>query len=108
MAKSISLQATATKNSSTQDEKKNLETMVKYGEVLSTEIIEKLSHYGNFHLGLGIETYALCKAYAFLKTIAQEVGWDCEPLFQQLLPTFIDEAKQMLAEVKNEEMFNHK
>ena len=36
MAKTVMLQPTATKKSSTQDEKqKNLETMVQYGEVLS-------------------------------------------------------------------------
>ena len=98
MAKTVMLQPTATKKSSTQDEKqKNLETMVKYGEVLS------LSQYGNSYQGLCIETYAVCKAYAALKVIALDADWDNEPLFQKLLPWFIDEAEEMLAEVKNEE-----
>ena len=46
MAKIAMLEATTTEKSSTQDEKqKNLETMVKYGEVLSNELIEMLSQH---------------------------------------------------------------
>ncbi len=107
MAKTTMLEATTTEKSSTQDEKqKNLETMVKYGEVLSNELIEMLSQYGNSYQGLCIETYAVCKAYATLKVIAQNANWDNEPLFQKLLPWFIDEAKQMVSEV-NIQMSNH-
>ena len=107
MAKTAMLEATTTEKSSTQDEKqKNLETMVKYGEVLSNELIEMLSQYGNSYQGLCIETYAVCKAYATLKTIAQNANWDNEPLFQKLLPWFIDEAKQMVSEVSTQ-MSNH-
>lgn len=107
MAKTAMLEATTTEKSSTQDEKqKNLETMVKYGEVLSNELIEMLSQYGNSYQGLCIETYAVCKAYATLKVIAQNANWDNEPLFQKLLPWFIDEAKQMVSEV-NTQMSNH-
>ena len=103
MAKEVNLQATATKKSSAQDEKqKNFETMVKYGEVLSNELIEKLSQYGNTYQGLCIETYAVCKAYAYLKVIALDAGWDNEPLFQKLMPMFIDEAKDLLAKMNNE------
>ena len=103
MAKIDSLQAKATKKSSTQDEKKNLETMVKHGEILSNVLIENLSQYGNSFQGLCIETYAVCKAYAALKVIALDADWDNEPLFQKLLPWFIDEAEEMLAEVNNQE-----
>lgn len=107
MAKTAMLEATTTEKSSTQDEKqKNLETMVKYGEVLSNELFEMLSQYGNSYQGLCIETYAVCKAYATLKVIAQNANWDNEPLFQKLLPWFIDEAKQMVSEV-NTQMSNH-
>ncbi len=107
MAKTTMLEATTTEKSSTQDEKqKNLETMVKYGEVLSNELIEMLSQYGNSYQGLCIETYAVCKAYATLKVIAQNANWDNEPLFQKLLPWFIDEAKQMVSEVSTQ-MSNH-
>ena len=107
MAKIAMLEATTTEKSSTQDEKqKNLETMVKYGEVLSNELIEMLSQYGNSYQGLCIETYAVCKAYATLKVIAQNANWDNEPLFQKLQPWFIDEAKQMVSEV-NTQMSNH-
>lgn len=107
MAKIAMLEATTTEKSSTQDEKqKNLETMVKYGEVLSNELIEMLSQYGNSYQGLCIETYAVCKAYATLKAIAQNANWDNEPLFQKLLPWFIDEAKQMVSEVSTQ-MSNH-
>ena len=102
MAKTAMLEATTTEKSSTQDEKqKNLETMVKYGEVLSNELIEKLSLYGNSYQGLCVETYAVCRAYAALKVIAQDAGWDNEPLFQKLLPWFIDESKEVLDEVNN-------
>ncbi len=108
MAKTVMLQPTATKTSSTQDEKqKNLETMVKYGEVLSIELIEKLSQYGHSDQGLCIETYALCKAYAALKVISLDKGCDIEPLFLKLLPWSIDEAEEALAEVKNEENVTH-
>ena len=107
MAKTAMLEATTTEKSSTQDEKqKNLETMVKYGEVLSNELIEMLSQYGNSYQGLCIETYAVCKAYATLKAIAQNANSDNEPLFQKLLPWFIDEAKQMVSEVSTQ-MSNH-
>ena len=107
MAKTAMLEATTTEKSSTQDEKqKNLETMVKYGEVLSNELIEMLSQYGNSYQGLCIETYAVCKAYATLKVIAQNANWDNEPLFQKLQPWFIDEAKQMVSEVSTQ-MSNH-
>ncbi len=107
MAKTTMLEATTTEKSSTQDEKqKNLETMVKYGEVLCNELIEMLSQYGNSYQGLCIETYAVCKAYATLKVIAQNANWDNEPLFQKLLPWFIDEAKQMVSEVSTQ-MSNH-
>ena len=103
MAKKVKLQATATKNGSVQDEKqKNLETMVKHGEVLTNVFIENLSQYGNSYQGLCIETYAVCKAYAFLKVIALDADWDNEPLFQKLLPWFIDEAKELLADVNSE------
>ena len=103
MAKKDKLQATATTKSSTQDEKqKNPEIMVKYGEVLSNVLIDNLSQYGNSYQGLCIETYAVCKAYAFLKLIALDANWDNEPLFQNLLPMFIDEAKELLAKMNNE------
>ena len=108
MEKKIKLQAKATKKSSTQDKKqKNLETMVKHGEILSNVLIENLSQYGNSLEGLLIETYAVCKAYATLKVIAQDANWDNEALFQKLLPWFIDEAEEMLDEVNNQEMSNH-
>ena len=104
MEKKIGLQAKETKKSSTQDAKqKNLETMVKHGEILSNVLIENLSQYGNSFQGLCIETYAVCKAYATLKVIALDADWDNEPLFQKLLPWFLDETKEMLAEVNNQE-----
>ena len=108
MEKKIKLQAKATKKSSTQDMKqKNLEIMVKHGEILSNVLIENLSQYGNSLEGLLIETYAVCKAYAALKVIALDANWDNEALFQKLLPWFIDEAEEALAEVNNQEMSNH-
>ena len=102
MAKKVKLQAKATEKISADEKQKNLETMVKYGEVLSNELIEKLSQYGNSYQGLCIETYAVSKAYAALKVIALDADWDNEPLFQKLLPWFIDEAKELLADVKDE------
>lgn len=104
MAKKFSLQAKATKKSSTQDKtQKNLEMMVKHGEILSNVLIENLSQYGNSLEGLLVETYAVCKAYAALKVIALDANWDNEPLFQKLLPWFLDEEKQLLDEVNNQE-----
>lgn len=104
MAKIKKLEATTTKISCTKEEKqKNFEIMVKFGEELSTELIEKLSQHGSSVQGLCIETYAVCKAYASLKVIALRAGWDNEPLFQKMLPWFIDETKELLAELDNEE-----
>ena len=81
--------------------KKNVMLDATTTEELSNELIEKLSLYGNSYQGLCVETYAVCKAYAALKVIAQDAGWDNEPLFQKLLPWFIDESKEVLDEVNN-------
>ena len=103
MAKKVKLQAKATEKISEEKKKENLKIMVRNGEILSDVLIEHLSEYGNSLEGLLIETYAICKAYAALKVIALDADWDNEPLFQKMLPWFIDEAKKLLAEVKNEE-----
>ena len=103
MAKKVKLQAKATEKISADEKQKNLKSMVKHGEILSNVLIENLSQYGNSLEGLLIETYAVCTAYAALKVIALDADWDNEPLFQKMLPWFIDEAKELLAEVKNEE-----
>ena len=103
MAKKVKLQAKATEKISEEKKKENLKIMVRNGEILSDVLIEHLSEYGNSLEGLLIETYAICKAYAALKVIALDADWDNEPLFQKMLPWFIDEAKELLAEVKNEE-----
>ena len=103
MAKKVKLQAKATEKISADEKQKNLKSMVKHGEILSNVLIENLSQYGNSLEGLLIETYAVCKAYAALKVIALDADWDNEPLLQKMLPWFIDEAKELLAEVKNEE-----
>ena len=102
MAKKVKLQAKATEKISEDKKKENLKIMVRNGEILSNVLIENLSQYGNSLEGLLIETYAVCKAYAALKVISLDADWDNEPLFQKMLPWFIDEAKELLAEVKNE------
>ncbi len=106
MEKKLKLQAAATEKCSEQEKKKNFETMVKYGEPLSNELIEVLSKYGNSAEGLLIETYAICKAYGALIAIAQDANYDVEPLFLKMLPWFIEEAEKMLSGINEEEVSN--
>ena len=110
MAKTAMLEATTTETSSNvanNEISKVLQYLAPWIEKTAAkarnELIEKLSQYGKSYQGLCVETYAVCKAYATLKVIALDANWDNESLFQKLLPWFIDEAKEMVDEVKNGE-----
>ena len=82
------------------DEKKkeDLFIMVNMGEEISTKLMEMLSEYGSSPEALLAETYALSKAWAALKVIADDKGFYPDDLFNKLLPGFIDEMKDVLKE----------
>ena len=80
------------------DEKKkeDLFIMVNMGEEISTKLMEMLSEYGSSPEALLAETYALSKAWAALKVVAEDKGFYPDDLFNKLLPGFIDEMKDAL------------
>ena len=82
------------------DEKKkeDLFIMVNMGEEISTKLMEMLYEYGSSPEALLAETYALSKAWAALKVIADDKGFYPDDLFNKLLPGFIDEMKDFLKE----------
>ena len=87
-----------------EEEKKNkLALMVRLGEPLAQEITGKLSQYGCTTEGLMAETYAVAKAYGSLKAAALSEGWDCQSLFDKLVPMFFEETLELLAELEKEE-----
>ena len=88
---------------SEEEKKKNLALMVKLGEPLAHEITGKLSQYGCTTEALMAETYAVAKTYGSLQAIALSEGWDCQGLFDKLVPMFFEETQEMLAELEKEE-----
>ena len=48
--------------------------------------------------GLLLETYAMAKAWAALKAIAKNKGFDAEELFESLLPSFTEEMEAIVNE----------
>ena len=75
-----------------------IKTMVMSGEVLGNQIAEMLSQYGSSMSGLLLETYAMAKAWAALKAIAKNKGFDAEELFENLLPSFTEEMEAIVNE----------
>jgi hypothetical protein len=71
--------------------------MVNTGEVLGDELIDLLSQHGDSFEGLLIETYALCKVWAAVKAVSDEMGFDFDDLTQRLLPSFIKEMKNAVS-----------
>ena len=71
--------------------------MAKTGEVLGDELIDLLSQHGESFEGLVIETYALCKLWAAVKAVSDEMGFDFDDLTQRLLPLFIKEMKNAVS-----------
>lgn len=76
--------------------KENLFIMVNMGEEISTKLMEMLSKYGSSPEGLLAETYALSKAWAALKVVAEDKGFYPDDLFNKLLPWHIEEMKEAL------------
>lgn len=71
--------------------------MAKTGEVLGDELIDLLSQHGESFESLVIETYALCKLWAAVKAVSDEMGFDFENLTKRLLPSFIKEMKNAVS-----------
>lgn len=88
-----------------EEEKKNrnFKIMVEHGEKLASVLIEKLSAYGCSTVALMAETYAVAKAYGALRAMSLSEGYDCQSLFDKLVPMFQEETEKMLAEMEQEE-----
>ena len=78
--------------------KKHYLKLIKEGEMLGENLIIMLSEYGSSHDSLMIETYAMSKAFAALKAIAEDKGFESDLLFYKLLPSFIDEMREAVKE----------
>lgn len=76
--------------------------MVEVGESLGNELIDSLSGYGSTFDGLVIETYAITKAWAALRAIAESEGFDAVDLSRRLLPSFLKEMQAIVKEVDEE------
>ena len=75
-----------------------IKMMAKAGEMLGNQIAEMLSQYGSSMSGLLLETYAMAKAWAALKAIAKNKGFDAEELLESLLPSFTEEMEAIVNE----------
>lgn len=75
--------------------------LIKTGEMLGDELIELLSEYGASFEGLVIETYALAKAWAALRVIAESEDYDAVDLFKKLIPSFMREMEKALQDIDN-------
>ena len=67
-------------------------------EMLGNQIAEMLSQYGSSMSGLLLETYAMAKAWAALKAIAKNKGFDAEELFERVVPSFAEEMESIVNE----------
>lgn len=87
-----------------EEEKKNrnFKIMVEHGEKLASELMDKLSSYGCSPKALMAETYAVAKAYGALRAMSLSEGYDCQSLFDKLVPMFQEETEEMLAEMGQE------
>ena len=100
MAKKVKIDAATC---SEEKKNENFELMVKYGEPLGLEIIDKLSELGCSPVALMAETYALAKAYGSLRAMSLSEGWECQDLFEKLVPMFQEQTQEMLVELDKEE-----
>ena len=79
--------------------KKKLEScleLMKEGEDLGLVLMTMLAEYGSSREALIVETYAVAKLYGALKAIAEDKGFDAEGLFEELVPSFVEETKEEL------------
>ena len=77
--------------------------MVKHGEPLAQDIINKLSSYGCSPEALMAETYAVAKAYGALRAMSLSEGYDFQSLFDKLVSMFQEETEEMLTEMEQED-----
>ena len=76
-----------------------LRRLVNEGENLANDICKLITGYGHSYYGIFIQTYALTQAYACLKAVAKDEGFDNEKLARYLLPDFEKEAEQMVKKI---------
>ena len=69
---------------------------MKEGEDLGLVMMTILSEYGSSREALIIETYAVAKAYGALKAVAEDKGFDADGLFEELVPSFVEETREKL------------
>ena len=88
-----------------EEEKKtrNFKIMVEHGEKLASVLIEKLSAYGCSPEAMMAETYAVAKAYGSLRAMSLSEGYECQDLFDKLVPMFQEETEEILTEMEQEE-----
>ena len=100
MAKKVNMNAATC---SKEKKKENFRIMVSIGEPLGLELIDKLSQLGCSPEALMAETYAVAKAYGSLRAMSLNEGWECQDLFEKLVPMFTEQTQEMLAELEKEE-----
>ena len=100
MAKKVTMNAATC---SEEKKNENFKLMVRLGEVIGLEIIDKLSELGCSPEALMAETYALAKAYGSLRAMSLSEGWECQELFEKLVPMFQEQTQEMLVELDKEE-----
>ena len=88
-----------------EEEKKNrnFKIMVEHGEKLASVLIENLSAYGCSPVALMAETYAVAKAYGSLRAMSLSEGYECQDLFDMLVPMFQGEMEVTLTKIEQEE-----
>lgn len=82
---------------------RNFEIMVKYGEELALELMDKLASYGCSPEALMAETYAVAKAYGSLRAMSLSEGYECQDLFDKLVPMFQEQMQEKITEKEQEE-----
>ena len=75
----------------------------KYGEELALELMEKLASHGCSPEALMAETYAVAKAYGSLRAISLSEGYECQDLFDKLVPMFQELMQEELTNREKEE-----
>jgi len=84
------------------NEKRNYEfahEMVEKGEVLGDSFIGIMTLLATDWKGIGIATYALAKAWAALKAVAEEVDVEVDSLFEGTSSSFLNEYREDVREV---------
>ena len=77
----------------------NVHEMVEKGEMLGDSFIGIMAMLTSNWKGIGIATYALAKAWAALKAVAEEVDVEVDSLFEGTSSSFLNEYREDVREV---------